>query len=405
MLFNAFLLALREIRRNILRSFLTTLGIVIGVASVIAMVMLGDGATASITNELSKLGTNMLILQPGQERRGRMFSTDRASPPFREADLKAIRNEIAGVKAVAPVSTKNGVTAVFGSASYATTVHGTTNDYLIARSWRVVSGREFLESELRAGKAVCILGETARKELFDALDPIGSFVRLDRFSCEVVGVLEAKGASTFGMDQDDLVMLPIELFERRIAGNKEIRTVFISLDPAADSANIIAETNSLLRELRKLRADQMSNFNIRDTKELADTFTATTRTLTLLLGGIAAISLLVGGIGIMNIMLVSVTERTREIGIRLAIGALEREVLTQFLVEAVTLSSLGGLVGIALGLLVAIGVTQGFDIPYVFNETIVFLSFGFSMFVGIVFGFFPARKAARLDPIEALRHE
>ncbi|GHS88158.1 multidrug ABC transporter substrate-binding protein [Campylobacterota bacterium] len=403
MILNAFLLALREIRRNILRSFLTVLGIVIGVASVIAMVMLGDGATASITNEISKLGINMLIVQPGQERSSRQAAGD-AAPPFKLSDGDAIRSEISGITAVAPTASKT-LTAVFGANTYTTSVTGTNNDYLAARGWSIGSGREFLQSELESGKSVCILGETVRKQLFGTQDPVGSLVRLERFSCEVVGLLESKGASTFGMDQDDFIMTPIELFQRRIGGNRDVRTFFVSVDPAVSTQSVMADLTVLLRELRKLRLEQNDNFYIRDTKELMNTLTSTTRTLTALLGSVAAISLLVGGIGIMNIMLVSVTERTREIGIRLAIGALGKEVLTQFLVEAVTLSSLGGLIGIALGLLIAVGVTNAFDIPYVFNESIVVLAFGFSMMVGVIFGYFPARKAARLDPIEALRHE
>jgi putative ABC transport system permease protein len=399
---NAFLLALREIRRNLLRSFLTALGVVIGVASVIAMVMLGDGATRSITDGLAKLGANMLILQPGQERR--TPGMDNNAPPFKAGDIEAIRSEVAGIRAAAPVSTRS-LTAVFGSNAYITTVTGTENGYLTARDWALSSGRTFEQSELRGGVSSCILGETTRKALFADANPIGSLVRLDRFSCEVIGTLESKGASTFGMDQDDLIIIPIALFQRRISGNGDIRTAYISVDPSANSDEIKAELNSLLRERRKLRPEQTDNFYVRDTKELMNAYAETSKTLTYLLGGVAAISLLVGGIGIMNIMLVSVTERTREIGIRLAIGALESEVLTQFLVEAVTLSSLGGLMGVALGLIAAYFVTSAFGIPYVTNQTIVVISLGFSMLVGVAFGYFPARKAAMLDPIDALRHE
>lgn len=403
MLLNAFWLALREISRNVLRSFLTVLGIVIGVASVIALVMLGDGATLSITEGLAKLGTNMLILQPGQERRSRM-DDGAAAPAFKINDVYALTAEVAGLKAVAPTATKS-ITAVFAANTYLTTVIGTTNGYFTARDWEVSDGRLFESSEERGGSAVCILGETVRKALFGANDPVGSLVRLDRFSCEVIGVLVSKGASTFGMDQDDTIVVPITLFQRRLSGNQDIRTIYISVDPSANSETVKSDINSLLRERRKLRSEQTENFHVRDTKELMTTLTETTRMLTLLLGSVAAISLLVGGIGIMNIMLVSVTERTREIGIRLAIGALEGEVLMQFLIEAVTLSSLGGIAGIVLGLMIAYGVTVVFDMPYVFNESIIVVSFCFSMFVGIVFGFFPARKAASLDPIDALRHE
>ena len=404
MLFNALLLALREIRRNMLRSFLTVLGIVIGVASVIAMVMLGDGTTASVQQSIAKLGSNMLIIQPGQDRRGPSHGTDVASPPFKYEDLAAIRTEISGVSAATSAANRS-MTVIYGNTTYTTTVTGSENDYLKVRDWTLESGRAFEPGEERAGAAVCIIGETVRKELFGSADPVGSLVRLEKFSCEVVGLLAAKGASSFGMDQDDFVMVPLKLFERRISGNRDLRTLYLSVDPQMPMEWVKRDLIELLRERRKLRPEAANNFNLRDTKELMTAMTATTKTLTLLLGSVAAISLLVGGIGIMNIMLVSVTERTREIGIRLAIGALEREVLTQFLVEAVVLSSIGGLIGVALGLGIAVGVTSAFDLPYIFNQNIVLIAFGFSALVGVVFGYFPARKAARLDPIEALRHE
>ncbi|MDR1911244.1 MAG: ABC transporter permease [Helicobacteraceae bacterium] len=403
MILSSLFLALREIRRNIMRSFLTTLGVVIGVASVIAMVMLGDGATRSITDELAKLGTNMLILQPGQERR--QPGMDQNAPPFKMGDVEAIKNEIIGVRAAAPYASKS-VTAVFGANTYATAIVGSDNGFMIARDWELSSGRMFEAAETKGGSAVCVLGETTRKALFgENPNAVGSFVRLDRFACEVIGVLQSKGASSFGQDQDDLIVAPMALFQRRLSGNKDVRAIYIAIDPTVSSETIKSDINALLRERRKLRSDQVDNFYIRDTKELVSAFTSTSKTLTILLGSVAAISLLVGGIGIMNIMLVSVTERTREIGVRLAIGATEREVLTQFLVEAVTLSSLGGLIGVTLGLILAYFVTIGFDIPYVYNQTIVTISFAFSMFIGAFFGYFPARKAARLDPIEALRHE
>ncbi|GHV60091.1 multidrug ABC transporter substrate-binding protein [Campylobacterota bacterium] len=319
-------------------------------------------------------------------------------------DVQSIAAEVAGLKAVAPAASKS-ITAVFGANTNLTTITGTTNGYFTVRDWGVADGRLFEAGEERSGSAVCILGESVRKALFDTNDPVGSLVRLDRFSCEVIGVLTSKGASTFGMDQDDTIIVPIGLFQRRLSGNRDIRTIYLSVDPTVNLDVIKSDLSGLLRERRNLRLEQADNFFVRDTKELLTTFTETTKTLTLLLGSVAAISLLVGGIGIMNIMLVSVTERTREIGVRLAIGALEGEVLMQFLIEAVTLSSLGGIAGILLGLLIAWGVTAGFDIPFVFNESIIIISFCFSMFVGIVFGFFPARKAAGLDPIDALRHE
>lgn len=404
MIVNALLLAFREIRRNLLRSFLTVLGIVIGVASVIAMVILGDGTTQSVTKSIASMGSNMIVLQPGQERRGPPVGGDNVAPPFKEQDVLAIKAEVFGVLAAAPTASRP-MNAVVGNQTYTTTITGTTNDYLTTRGWNLASGREFLESEERSGKAVCIIGDTVKRELFKESDPVGSMVRIEKFSCEVVGHLESKGASTFGMDQDDFIMVPIRFFQRRVSGNQDIKTIFISADPAVSIETVKSNLTEVLRERRKLRMDTPNNFFVRDTKELMDTLTTATRNLTLLLGSVAAISLLVGGIGIMNIMLVSVTERTKEIGIRLAIGALEKEVLTQFLVEAVMLASLGGVVGVALGLAIAVGVTSAFNLPFVFNQFIVIVAFSFSTLVGIVFGFFPARKAARMDPIEALRHE
>lgn len=404
MIINALLLALREIRRNLLRSFLTVLGIVIGVASVIAMVILGDGTTQSVTKSIASMGSNMIVLQPGQERKGPPVGGDTSAPPFKEQDITAIKAEVFGVLAAAPASSRS-MTAVVGNQTYSTTITGTTSDYLIVRGWVIESGREFLESEERSGKAVCIIGDTVKKELFKTADPVGSMLRIEKFSCEVVGHLESKGASTFGMDQDDFIMVPMRFFQRRVSGNQDIKSVFISADPAISIETVKENLTEVLRERRKLKTDANNNFFVRDTKELMNTLTTATRNLTFLLGSVAAISLLVGGIGIMNIMLVSVTERTKEIGIRLAIGALEKEVLTQFLVEAVMLASLGGLIGVGLGLGIAVVVTGAFGLPFVFNEFIVIVAFSFSTLVGIGFGYFPARKAAKMDPIEALRHE
>lgn len=405
MVINAILLALREIRRNLLRSFLTVLGIVIGVASVIAMVILGEGATKSITASIASMGSNIIMLQPGQDRRGPpVGGGETSAPPFKEQDLQAIKAEVFGVLSLAPVSNRSMI-AVFGNQTYSTVISGTTSEYLAVRGWDIVAGRGFSPSEERAGKPVCIVGYSVKKELFKNLDPVGETVRIGKFSCEVIGELASKGASTFGSDQDDLIMVPIKFFQRRVSGNQDIKMVFIASDPSVSIQVVKSNIEEVLRERRKIRADALNNFFLRDTKELMRTLTTATRNLTLLLGSVAAISLLVGGIGIMNIMLVSVTERTKEIGIRLAIGALEREVLMQFLVEAVMLASFGGIVGVALGLAIAFGVTSAFGLPFVLNKTIVIVAFSFSALVGVVFGYFPARKAARLDPIEALRHE
>jgi len=401
MLWNTIFLALREIRRNVMRSFLTILGIVIGVASVITMVTLGGGATVQVTNQIASLGSNLLIVTPGK-RMGPGLSS--ASVPFRAKDAEAIARDIRSVAAVAPASIKP-VTAIVGNENWSTTVAGTDNQYMKVRLWPVRAGRSFSDSELRAGAAVCIIGETLHKKLFGALDPLGNRIRLGKLSFQVIGLLEAKGQSSMGTDQDDLVLMPLRTFQRRISGNQDVSLIQVSVRDGESTEKAQRDIERLMRERRHIAPNTEDDFSVMDMKEITRMLTATTQVLTGLLGAVAAVSLLVGGIGIMNIMLVSVTERTREIGTRLAIGALEREVLMQFLVEAVVLSSTGGLVGILLGLAGCMGLKGLLQVPFVFNPGIVVLAFLFSAAVGVLFGYFPARKAARLDPIEALRHE
>ncbi|MDP1785497.1 MAG: ABC transporter permease [Sulfuricurvum sp.] len=402
MIWNAFILALREIRRSAMRSILTTLGIVIGVASVIAMVMLGDATTAYVTQSISKLGSNMLVIRPGQDRHGP--GGDNTAKRFSHNDLSSIVREIGGLKGAAPVASK-GMQVVYGNRNYSTSIDGSDNDYFTVKDWQFDQGRNFTGAEVKGGKAVCVIGETVRKELYGEQNPMDTSLRIGNFSCQVIGVLHPKGASMFGMDQDDLIVLPIRTFQRRISGNQDISAILISAKNPSAIENMKNNVISLMRERRHIRIGEEDDFNVRDLREVIQTLSSTTKMLTLLLGAVAAISLLVGGIGIMNIMLVSVTERTREIGIRLAIGALEREVLLQFLVEAVVLSSLGGIIGMALGIGAGVGINLFFDLPFVFNTSIVIIAFLFSTIVGIVFGYFPARKAARLNPIDALRHE
>ncbi len=401
MLWNALLLAAREIRRNVLRSFLTILGVVIGVAAVIVMVTLGGGATRAVTTQIESMGTNLLMLRKGQHMGPGQTSS---APAFSLDDATALAREVPAIRALAP-SAAESLIAIAGNNSWATTVTGTDDRYLDVRNWTIELGRAFNAAEVQAGKSVCIIGATVRKELFGSQDPVGQTFRIKTFACEVIGLLAAKGQSSMGQDQDDTILMPLRAFQRRIAGNQDVTLIQLSIRDGASIDRARNDIERLMRERRKVGAGEQDNFSVRDMRELTNMLTGTTQILTTLLSAVAAVSLLVGGIGIMNIMLVSVTERTREIGIRLAIGALEREVLMQFLVEAVVLSSLGGVLGILLALGASVALADVLQVPFIFNGGIILTAFLFSAAVGIVFGYFPARRAARLDPIEALRHE
>ena len=399
---NTLLLALRSIRRNLLRSFLTILGIVIGVSAVITMVTVGNGATLAVQNQISGLGTNLLQIRPGQ--RMGPGGSGASAPAFKESDGDVIAAQVAGVAAVAPEA-RSGVTLVANGRNWTSSVIGSTNAWLTTSNWKLADGREFSDDELRAGGAVCLIGSTVQRELFGSTSATGGQLRVKAMSCEVIGTLQSKGQGAFGNDQDDMVLMPIKTLQRRITGHTRVNTLLVSMSEGSDAKSVTASLTQLLRERRKLSETDEDNFNVLDTKQLAETLSGTTKILTMLLGAVAAVSLLVGGIGIMNIMLVSVTERTREIGLRLAIGALEREVLLQFLIEAVVLAALGGLIGIVLATGASIGLSALMNVPYQFNLSVNLLSFLFSAAIGVLFGFFPARRAARLNPIDALRHE
>ncbi len=402
MLLNALLLALREIRRNVLRSSLTALGIIIGVASVIIMVTLGNGATAQVRADIASMGSNLLTVMPGQ--RVGPGGASSSAKPFRRQDVDALTREVDSVTSIAPVATMN-LSVISGAKNRSVNVTGTTNAYFESGNWKLAGGRWFSESELRSGAAVCIIGETTRNELLGSGDPIGSRLRLRAMSCSVIGLLESKGKSNFGQDRDDTVVIPLRTLQRRLSGNDDIGQVQLSVGNSVSTEKAQQDITRLMRERRHLARDSDDDFSIMDQQEIANTISGTTRTLTALLAAVAAISLLVGGIGIMNIMLVSVTERTREIGIRLAIGAFERDVLTQFLIEAVVLSLFGGTIGITLALAASFAAARALSLPFALDYSIVALAFMFSAAVGIVFGFFPARRAASLNPIDALRHE
>ena len=401
MLLATLIMALREIARNTMRSLLTILGVVIGVGAVIALVTIGDGATQKVTASLESLGNNLLMISPHPD--GRFVNTSNASKPFTESDAAAIAREISGLEHVAPTASRS-MQVLSGNKNVRTNVTGTTGDYLAARTYLVAEGSG-IEAALASTSAVCLLGQTVREELFGTQPALGQTIRVGKLSCEVIGVLKPKGAGGMGQDNDDLILMPLRAFQQRIAGNHDITMVFATARAGRSTSSLKSQIELLLRERRHVSPGDPNDFNVRDMQEIIETVSSTTGLLTSLLGAIAAVSLLVGGIGIMNIMLVSVTERTREIGIRMAIGALGGDVLLQFLIEAITLSMLGGLIGVIVGLLGAFAVTRALDFPYLISWQMVGLAFAFSAVVGVLFGYLPARKAARLNPIEALRHE
>ncbi|MSO98081.1 MAG: FtsX-like permease family protein [Rhodospirillaceae bacterium] len=402
MLGNTLLMALREIRRNVLRSSLTVLGIIIGVAAVIVIVTLGAGTTKQVQAEIGKMGSNMLVLSPGGERR--MGGAATTAPPFDLADLVAVRREVNALSNAAPVNMRP-MQVIIGNENRRVNIMGTDSDFSAVRSWKVVEGRLFTPSEVRSGKAVCIIGSTIKNEMFAGQNPINASLRIGKVNCTVIGVLESKGQAMFGGDQDETIAVPIRMFQRRLTGNTRVDSIYISARGENEMDDAKAEVEKLMKERRKTGEEGQPDFNVRDMKEVSNMVQSTTGVLTGFLSAIAAVSLLVGGIGIMNIMLVSVTERTREIGIRLAIGALEKEVMMQFLIEAAMLSAFGGLVGISLGLLGAAALAPVLNVPFTLQLSTVLTAFAFSALVGVVFGFMPARRAAQLDPIEALRHE
>ena len=401
MIGNILLLSMREIRRNVLRSILTTLGIVIGVAAVIVVVTLGAGTKAQVQEEISKLGSTMLTVFPGQRRRGGAAQT---APPFEIDDVNALRRETTLLSSVAPMSIGRKM-IVYGNENRRSQLVGTDREFVNVRNWALTAGRLFSPAEEQSGKSVCIIGLTVRKELFKDEPYLGNVLRIGKASCEVIGLLEPKGQVMFSGDQDDVVVVPIKYYQRRISGNTNVDQIYVSaldddLVPAAQ-----AEVEMIMRERRPAQPGAEDLFSVRGVQEMSTAFQSSTAVMTAFLSAIAAISLLVGGIGIMNIMLVSVTERTREIGIRMAIGAREKEVLLQFLVEAAMLAGFGGLVGIAIGLGGAMALAPLLNVPFIVQPDMMVMAFVFSALVGVVFGYMPARSAARLDPIDALRHE
>ncbi len=393
-------MSLVAIARNKLRSSLTVLGIVIGVAAVIAMVHFAESTSRAVTDQIASLGQNLLILSPGAGRGPGGVRV--AGKPFEDDDVEAIERDVANIT-VAP-TTQASAQLVYGNSNWPTSVVGATNSFFTVRDWTLSSGRFFEPNELQGGLSVCILGATPHRELFGGEGGLGEQIRVGKVACRVIGVLASKQAA-MGQDPDDTVVMPLRTVQRRMKGSRDVNTVYISALVDGTTAQIQSELEALLRERRRIGPGASDDFSVRDMKEIADRVEGSSAFFTVLLGGIAAVSLLVGGIGIMNIMLVSVTERTREIGIRMAVGARGSEVMWQFLLESVLLSLVGGVIGVGLGLGGSRLALGELDMTFHFVPGIVVIAFIFSALVGIVFGFVPARKAAKLNPIDALRHE
>lgn len=401
MLGASLLLALREIRRHLLRSILTVLGIVIGVAAVITMVTVGNGVTASVRQQIASLGANtlMVVVNSSASQVG-----GGAPHNFTNEDVAAIREQIGGIDAVTGQANST-QTATADGINWQTSITGTTDDGIKIQAMTITSGRVFTAEEESAGRAVCIIGETVRKNLFANVDPVGRDLRVGKITCPVIGVLKERGQGGPGSDQDDTVLMPVRAVQRQIIGTTAIYWIVIGVNPAYDNKAVSDDLSRLLRERRHIAIGQADDFRLIDMKQISDTVSGTLKVMTGLVAAIASISLIVGGIGIVNIMLVSVTERTREIGIRLAIGALAREVRLQFLTEAVVLCSLGGAIGIGLSFGLSLLLTGIMAVDFVFDPLINLGSLLFSSFLGIVFGYVPAQRAAALNPIDALRHE
>jgi putative ABC transport system permease protein len=401
MIFSALRLALRELWANKMRTILTCLGMIIGVGAVIALLTIGAGVSSSINREFASIGQNLVWIWPGGDG-GR--GPSREGKKFTWRDLDLVRRTVPGVVRIAP-SVGGGHTVKFGNLDTMTTIIGTTPDYFDIRLWSLAGGRFFSEAESDSGRTVCVMGKTVREKLFGSLDPIGQRVRVDGVACEVVGLLNPKGASTFGDDEDDRMMMPLRAYQRRFTGDDWINTLQLMAGSKDQVEPMMEGARAVLRELRNIPEGKPDDFTMQDVSSFGEESSQVLGVVTLFVSAVAFISLIVGGIGIMNIMLVSVTERTREIGIRLAIGASERDVLTQFLIEAVALAVLGGLAGIALGLGIASLVTGALGWAFLPSVPLIIGATLFSALIGIGFGFFPARTAARMNPIDALRFE
>ena len=398
------MIALRALRRNPMRSGLTMLGIIIGVAAVIAMVAIGTGAKEQVASSIAQIGQNTVLVMSGAGSRGGVRGGWGSSPTLTRQDYEAIRKEIPGVIRATP-DVRKVAQVMAGNQNVNTTINGAGEDYVEIRAWDFVEGGNFTASDVRAATKVAILGQTVATNLFGDASPVGQIVRIQNAPYTVVGLLKPKGMNMMGMDQDDLVLVPWTSAMVRLTGTDSFRAITVQVESAEQVAVVMEDLAALLRQRHRIRDGAEDDFHVRSQQEIMEMATSTTRTMTILLGAIAGVSLLVGGIGIMNIMLVSVTERTREIGVRMAVGARGSDILLQFLVEAVVLSVGGGLIGIGLGIAVAEIVSAKVGWNTLVSPESVALAFAFSAAIGIFFGFYPARKAAALDPIVALRYE
>ena len=404
-MFAVFKIALRALRRNVLRSFLTMLGIIVGIAAVIVGVSMGTGAKAEVDKRIASMGQNLLTVLSGNISRGGVRGGFGMAPNLTQADYEAIRKETFGVTAASPEA-RTSVQVAVGNQNSFVQVSGVSAEYLTARSWPLRGGDNFTENDVRIANKVCLIGSTTAKTLFgENVDPIGQIVRIKSAPFTIVGWLEAKGSGSFGQDQDDIILVPYTSVMKRLSGDTKFRSVFVQADSPTSIADVQRQVTELLRQRHQIAEGKDDDFMVRTQQETSDFFNANNRIMTILIGFFAGISLVVGGIGIMNIMLVSVTERTREIGIRLAVGARGRDVLRQFLTEAVLLSVVGGALGIGAGYWLAPLLTKFAGFPTLISNASVVVAFAVSAIIGIVFGFFPALKAARLDPIDALRYE